>query len=130
MTTDLQMLTGSALLCLAQGAPYLVAVFKVGGGRVAAGNRDDLPPLPAWADRAARAQKNMVENLLPFTALVLVVHVSGLANAETAFGSTLFFASRLAYAVIYVAGIAYLRTVAFVASLAGMFDLVGVILRA
>lgn len=130
MPTDLQMLVAAALLSLVQGVPYLAAVFMVGGGRVAAGNRDDVPELPAWAERAARAHRNMLENLLPFAALVLVAHTAGLTNEETAFGTTLFFWSRVAYAAIYIAGIPYIRTVAFIASLSGMFDVLGVLLDA
>lgn len=121
------MLVASALLAIAQAFPSLVAVIKHGGLGVAARNRDDVPPLPAWANRADRAQRNLIANLLPFTALVLVAHQSGLTNAETAWGATLFFWSRLAYAVIYIAGIPYLRTVAFVASLVGMFDIAAVL---
>ncbi len=66
----------------------------------------------------------MLENLPVFAALVLAVHLTGVGDEETAFGATLFFWSRLAYAVIYVAGIPWMRTVAFIASLSGLFDLV------
>lgn len=128
MGTELQMLVACALLAVAQTFPGLVAVLWHGGFQVAAGNRDDVPPLPEWANRAERAQRNLLANLVPFTALVLVAHQTGLTNAETAFGATLFFWSRLAYAVIYIAGIPYLRTIAFVASLVGLFDIAGVLL--
>ena len=124
------MLTASALLTVVQAAPHLFAVMAIGGFRVAAGNRDDVPPLPEWANRAQRAYSNMLANLAPFTGLVLVAHQAGVTNDETASGATLFFWARLAYAVIYIAGIPYLRTVAFVASLFGMFDIASVILAA
>ena len=124
------MLVASALLAVAQMAPHLIAVMVYGGVKVAAGNRADVPPLPEWAHRAERAQWNLIANLVPFSALVLVAHQSGLLDAETASGARLFFWARLAYAVIYIAGIPYLRTVAFVASLFGMFDIASVILAA
>jgi len=130
MTTELSMLTASALLALAQAFPQFFAVVRAGGLAVAGGNRDDVPPLPAWARRAERAQLNMLANFVPFAALVLAAHAADLLNAETAFGATLFFWARLAYAVVYIAGIPYVRAVAFVASLAGLFDVAGVLLEA
>ncbi len=130
MSLDLKMLIAAALLALAQTFPYLVAVLWQGGLRVAAGNRQELPPLPEWAHRSERAQRNMLANLVPFAVLVLVAHQAGLANAQTASGAALFFWARLAYAVIYIAGIPYLRTVAFVVSLVGLFDVAAVLLSA
>lgn len=130
MSTGLAMLVACALLAVVQGFPQLFAVLRHAGFAAAAGNREGLPPLPAWAGRAERAQLNMLANLLPFAALVLTAEVSGLADQETARGAVLFFWGRLAYAVIYIAGIPYLRTVAFVVSLSGLFDVAAVLLRA
>jgi uncharacterized MAPEG superfamily protein len=123
MDVELKMLVASALLGVAQAFPQLVAVTWYGGIGVAVGNRDDVPELPPWAGRATRAHQNFLANLLPFTALVLVVHQTGLSNEDTAWGAALFFWSRLAYALIYIAGVPYLRTIAFVASLFGMLDI-------
>ena len=130
MTVELQMLVAAALLAVVQAFPFLFAVILRGGFGVAAGNRADLPELPAWAYRAERAHFNMLANLLPFAALVLAAQQAGISSAETAAGATLFFWARLAYAVIYIAGVPYLRTVAFVASLFGMFDIAGALLSA
>ncbi len=127
VTVELQMLVATALLAVAGAFPNVIAVTLHGGFAVAAGNRDNVPPLPEWANRAQRAQRNLIANLLPFTALVLVAHQSGLTNADTAWGAMLFFWSRVAYVAIYIAGIPYLRTVAFVASLAGLFDIAAVL---
>lgn len=124
------MLIAAALLALAQTFPYLAAVIWHAGFGAAAGNRQDLPPLPEWAHRSERAQRNMLANLVPFAVLVLVAHQAGLANAETASGAAVFFWARLAYALIYIAGIPYLRTVAFVISLGGLFDVARVLLGA
>ena len=85
------MLLASALLAVAQGFPQLVAVIRHAGFAAAAGHREGLPPLPAWAGRAERAQLNMLANLLPFAALILTAEVSGLADPETARGAVLFF---------------------------------------
>ncbi len=123
------MLVGVALLTLVQAAPYLVAVTVYGGVKVAAGNRQDVPELPEWANRAARAHRNMLENAIPFAALVLVADAAGVRNEETAAGATQFFWARVAYAAIYVAGIPYLRTVAFLVALFGMLDIAAELFR-
>jgi len=47
----------------------------------------------------------MIENMVLFTALVLVTAVAGKANAMTAMGALIFFWARLIYAVIYLLGL-------------------------
>ena len=120
MTTDLWMLVLSAVLCLVLPLPYLMARGMTPGGVAwGLGNREEDFRFPAWAGRAERAHRNLVENLAPFAILVLVAHVTGRANATTALGATLFFWSRLLHAVIYLAGIPYLRTAVFSVSIVG-----------
>ena len=72
------------------------------------------------AGRAKRAHLNMIENMVLFTALVLIAAVANKANATTAMGAMIFFWARLAYAIIYVAGIPWARTVAWFVSVIGM----------
>jgi len=72
----------------------------------------------AW--RAKRAHLNMVENMVLFTALVLIATIAGKANAMTAMGALIFFWARLVYALIFLLGIAWLRTVAWAVSVVGM----------
>lgn len=121
MTTDLWMLVYTTVLCLLMPLVYVVGEMQVPGGMEwGLGNRDKPFELPPWAARAKRAHANLVENLLPFAALVLVAHVAGKANATTALGASLFFGSRLVYAVIYTAGITTVRTVVFFVAQAGL----------
>jgi len=84
------------------------------------GNREGMPELTGWGGRATRAHRNMLENLVLFTALVLVAVAAGKTNDMTLLGAQLFFWARLAYAVIYVAGIIWLRTAAWAVSVAGL----------
>jgi len=51
---------------------------------------------------------------------VLVAIVAGKTNATTLLGAQLFFWSRVAYAIIYVAGIIWLRTLSWVVSIIGL----------
>jgi uncharacterized MAPEG superfamily protein len=114
MTTDLWMLVWTGLLCL--GLPYVYLVSRVttpGGLEWGFGNREQPFAFPAWANRAERAHRNLLENLAPFAILVLVAHIAGKANATTALGATLFFWGRVAHAAVYTAGIVYVRTLAF-----------------
>lgn len=121
MTTDLWMLTWTALLCLVGPLVYLPSRATTPGGLAwGLGNREGArPAFPAWAARAERAHANLVENLAPFAVLVLVAHVAGKTNALTALGASIFFWARVAYVPVYVAGIPYLRTVVFFVAAAG-----------
>src|SRR5205814_7384027 len=62
MTTDLIMLTASAVLTGALVLPYGLAMWALWPVREVLGNRETPPPLPPWAERARRAQHNMLEN--------------------------------------------------------------------
>ena len=87
------------------------------------GNREGFAPAGGWIGRSQRAHVNMVENLLPFAALVLTVVVANKGSSTTALAAQLFFFARLAHAVFYIAGIAWLRTLAFAVGLVGMIML-------
>ena len=51
---------------------------------------------------------------------MVVAGAIGHANAMTALGAQIFFWSRLAYAVIYLAGIPWLRTAAWAVAIFGL----------
>ena len=127
MTTDLWMLVWTALLALGIPFVYLAGLTQIPGGVAwGLGNRAEaLEGLPEWAARAQRAHLNLLQNLAPFAILVLVAEVSGKANATTALGATIFFAARVAHAVVYTAGIKYLRTLVFAISIAGLMLILG-----
>lgn len=120
MTPDLKYLLMSAVLTFVQVLIAAAAANQVVGLTTLAGNRDDVPPLGGFAGRAKRAHFNMIENMVLFTALVLIAAVANKANATTALGAMIFFWARLAYAVIYLLGVPWLRTVAWVVSVIGM----------
>jgi uncharacterized MAPEG superfamily protein len=124
------MLVLSALWCLSIPMIGIAGLFQLPGGMTwGVGNRDTTLGLPNWVERARRAHTNMVENLAPFAVLVLVAHVTGKANATTAFGAQLFFGARIAHTIIYVAGIPVARTLVFALATIGqlmiLFELIG-----
>src|SRR5262249_22613536 len=118
MPIDLAMLTASALLTGVLTAGKGIAMWMYWPVSEVLGNRDATPPLPAWAWRADRAHRNMLENFPHFAALVLLTNLAGLANPLTALGATIFFWARLAHAVLYISGVWRLRWIAFFARVA------------
>jgi uncharacterized MAPEG superfamily protein len=120
MTTDLLMLVWSAVLCVVLFLPYVLSRITTWGLIDTVGYPANPPALPAWAQRAYRAHLNMVENLVPFTALVFVAHQVGAVNATVALGAQIFFWSRVVHAVVFIAGIPWVRTLAFTGGVVGM----------
>jgi uncharacterized MAPEG superfamily protein len=120
MKPELSLLVWSVALAFVQ---VLIAVqgamMQVGLPTLAA-NREGLPELTGWAGRAQRAQRNMLENLLPFAALVLVAVVTNKTNNMTLLGAQIFFWARVAYTAVYIAGIPWLRTGVWFVSVIGM----------
>ena len=120
MKPELMLLAWAALLAFVQ---MLVAVsghtLQVGLPALA-GNREGLPPATGWAGRAARAHRNMIENLALFAALVLIAAVANKTSDMTLLGAQIFFWARLAYAFVYLAGIPWLRTGVWFVSVIGL----------
>lgn len=120
MTIDLWMLVASGLLAMFAFLVYAAGRFLLPGGIAWAFSNRQVPfEAPPWVSRAVRAHQNLTENIVPFTILVLVAHVTGKANAATALGAELFFAARVAHLLLYTAGITYLRTAAFAVGIVG-----------
>jgi uncharacterized MAPEG superfamily protein len=121
MTTELTLLAWSALLCMLLPYPAVGALLQIRGGFAwGLGNRDQsVTGLPPWAERARRAHTNLVENLAPFAAVVLIAHVAGRNNGLTVLGAELFFWGRIAHAATYIAGLTPWRTLAFAVSSTG-----------
>jgi uncharacterized MAPEG superfamily protein len=120
MSMDLKYLLFSVLLAFVQVLIAAASANQVVGLNTLAGNREGMADLTGFAGRARRAHLNMIENMVLFTALVLVAAVAGKANAMTAMGALIFFWARLIYAVIYLLGIPWLRTLAWAVSVIGM----------
>jgi uncharacterized MAPEG superfamily protein len=120
MSPDLRLLVWAVALTLVQAVIAAMGAQLQVGLPMLAGNRENMPPLTGWADRAARAHRNMLENLVLFAALALVAQVTGKANAMTALGAELFFWARLVYVPVFLAGIPWVRTGVWGVSVAGL----------
>ena len=130
MSPDLYYLLMSTILCFVQMLIAATGANTQVGLPALAGNREGLPEIVGWPGRARRAHLNMIENLVLFSALVLIAAVAGKANATTAMGAMIFFWARLAYALIYLIGIPWLRTLAWLVSVIGMAMIAWVLLQA
>ena len=84
-----------------------------------AGSRDDLPPPGAFQARMKRVVDNHREGLILFAPLVLIAAHQGSFNDTTALGAQLFFYSRIAHAVLYIAGVPMIRPLAWLVGIAG-----------
>jgi len=120
MKPELTYLLFSVVLTFVQVLIAAAAANQVVGLTTLAGNRDDVPVMTGFAGRAKRAHLNMLENMVLFSALVLIAVVANKTNATTAMGALIFFWARLVYAVIYLIGIPWLRTLAWAVSVIGM----------
>ena len=120
MSMDLKYLLFSVLLTFVQVLIAAASANQMVGLNTLAGNREGMGELTGFAGRARRAHLNMIENMVLFTALVLIAAVGGKTNAMTAMGAMIFFWARLAYAIIYVAGVPWLRTLSWAVSVVGM----------
>jgi len=120
MSVELTMLVYAVILTIVQMLVGTTGTMMQLGLPRLAGNRDGLPEITGWAGRAQRAHRNMLENLVLFGALVMAVQFAGINDATTALGTQMFFWSRVAYAVLYVAGVPWARTLAWAASMVGL----------
>lgn len=120
MKPELTLLAWAVVLTLVQAVVAVQgALMQVGLAKLA-GNRDGMPEITGWGGRAARAHRNMLENLVLFAALVLAAVVAGKTNDTTLLGAQIFLWARVAYAVVYVAGLPWIRTAIWGVSVVGL----------
>ena len=81
---------------------------------------DDLSP---WAQRAAAAHRNAVENLVLFAPAVLLLAHLGISTGITQTAAAIYFFARLAHYFVYAAGIPAARTLCFAVGWASTFAL-------
>lgn len=128
MTPELVYLASASVLSLVMWVPYILGRITAWGLMDTMGYPQRELPQPEWAIRMRKAHTNLTENLVPFAALVLVVHVAGLSNEVTALGAMIFFWARVAHVIVYTLGIPVVRTLTFAAGLIGCLMIASVFL--
>ena len=120
MKPELTLLVWAAVLALVQAIVAVQGALMQVGLVKLAGNRDGMPEIGGWGGRAARAHRNMLENLVLFAILVLAVVIAGKTNSATLMGAQIFLGARIVYALVYIAGIPWLRTAVWGISVVGL----------
>jgi len=87
----------------------------------ATSNRDTMPEIPPWAQRAERAQRNHFENLPMLVVTLLVVQLSGAANPLINLAAIIMLACRVFHGFAYIIGVPVLRSLGFVGSILSLF---------
>jgi len=114
MSTDLKYLAFTAMLTASLWIPYVVSQVATNGFLTPPNYVDPEPrPVPLWGKRADRVYMNAIETFAPFAVLVILIQLTGKANATTAFLTMSFFWLRVAHAIVYWTAIPYIRTLVF-----------------
>ena len=82
--------------------------------------RIDLGPPSVWQARTKRCVDNHREGLIMFAPLILIAHVVDVHTWMTLWGAQLFFYSRVAHAVIYLAGLPLIRPIPWTIGMVGI----------
>ena len=109
MTPELTYLAYTIALFFVVVFIQATAGIRQHGGMTLANSRDGLPPPNTYLARTKRLTDNFRENLWFFVPLILIAAIAGISNQWTVLGAQLFFWSRLAHAVWYIAGWPYIR---------------------
>lgn len=113
MSIELMTLLVCALLCLALPLFYSTIYAQQVGFKTVAGNRDGAPEPSGVAGRAQRAHRNLIENLVPYAAVILVAHSLGVSNTYTVAAALVFLVARVVHALSYIGGVVGVRTLAW-----------------
>jgi len=120
MKPELNLLVWAVLLTVVQAVVAVHGAMMQVGLATLAGNREGMPEIKGWGGRAARAHRNMLENLVLFAVLVIAAVLAEKTNGTTLLGAQIFLWARVAYAVVYLAGVPWLRTGVWAVSLVGL----------
>jgi uncharacterized MAPEG superfamily protein len=126
MTTDLSCLLALALWSFPLN--HIPALARVSAAESPVqwgmGNRDTMPSVKPWVERADRAQRNHHDNLAMIAAVILVAQLSGQTDGVTAIASIAVLGCRIAHGITYIIGIPALRTLFYAASIAALGTIV------
>lgn len=119
MSIELTMLALSVALLFVLVIIQAAAGTQAQGAMTMANNRDNLGPPSVWQARTKRCVDNHREGLIMFAPLVLIAAQQGVSTSLTVLGAQLFFYSRVAHAVVYLAGLPYIRPIFWTVGIIG-----------
>ncbi len=103
------------MLALSVALLFVLVVIQAAAGTQAQGlmnmanHRDNLGAPSLWQARTKRCVDNHREGLIMFAPLALIAAHQDISTTLTVWGAQLFFYSRVAHAVVYLAGLPYIR---------------------
>ena len=103
MTPELFWLTLTMILAASLWVPFIVLVNTTPAGKAVDNGLASIPEMPRLARMAHRAHLNLLEQALPFAALVLLAHALGVSSTVTVWAAAAFFWLRVAHAGIMLA---------------------------
>lgn len=108
MTIELRWLVYTAVLAGSLWIPFIIGVnvTEFEGKEQLFLRPPDHGKMPAWVHRSLRAHQNLLEQFLPFAAIVLAGAVAHVSTRTTVICAILFFWLRVAHAVGMVTGLA------------------------
>jgi uncharacterized MAPEG superfamily protein len=119
MTTDLNCLLALALWSFPLN--HIPALARVSAAESplawGLGNRDTVPVVKPWVERADRAQRNHHDNLAMIAVVILIAQVTGQADGVTAVASIAVLSLRIAHSLTYIVGIPMLRSLCYAGSI-------------
>jgi uncharacterized MAPEG superfamily protein len=119
LTIELSMLVYSVALLVIVIAIQAIAGIMAQGLIAMVGPRDNLGEPSQFQARSKRVAENHKEGLLIFAPLVLVAAAADISTGMTVLGAQLFFYSRVAHAIVYLAGWPWIRPVVWAIGMAG-----------
>jgi uncharacterized MAPEG superfamily protein len=120
MSIELTMLCASVALLFVLVIIQATAGAQAQGAMVMAGHRDNLGAPSVWQSRTKRCVDNHREGLILFAPLILVAALANTSSELTVYGAQMFFYSRVAHAIVYLAGWPYIRPVFWTIGMIGI----------
>ncbi|MGR3542541.1 MAG: MAPEG family protein [Hasllibacter sp.] len=100
MTPELFWLTLTMILAASLWVPFIVLVNTTEAGAQVDNGLAGVAAMPRPARMANRAHLNLLEQSMPFAALILLAHALGVTSAVTVWAAAAFFFLRVAHAAI------------------------------
>lgn len=88
------------------------------------GNREKMPDVPPWVERADRAQRNHHDNLAMIAVVILTAQITGQNDNITAIASIVIVVSRILHGLVYIFGITGIRSLAYLVAVLAMLAIV------
>jgi uncharacterized MAPEG superfamily protein len=122
MTTDLYCLLALALWSFPLNHIPAIARVNAAESPIAwgIGNRDTVPQVKPWVERADRAQRNHHDNLAMIAVVILTAHITRQADGVTALASISLLSLRITHGISYILGIPALRSLAYASSITAL----------